>query len=220
MKAFICGSGRLLYFLGRAFLAKGYTVTLVTEDSGEAAELARRLNATVVHGDGSDPGMIEEAGASDTDVVVAALPHDHDNLAICQIASLRFGVPHALALVNDPDNEEVFSKLGVSAVSATRIMIDVIERRAAHGEISKMLPLGEGKLSLAEVDIDSDAPVAGERVADVALPSTALLVCVLRGQEAIIPHGDTVLEVGDRVVVITSPERHGETLRVLTGGDR
>ena len=220
MKALICGDGKSLYFLGRAFLAKGYSVTLVTPSSKDAAQLARRLNATVVAGDGSDPAVIEEAGAIEADVVVAATPHDHDNLAICQIASTRFEVPQVLALVNDPDNEESFADLGIPAVSATRIMIDMIERRAAFREISNILPLAEGKLTLAEVTLSANAPVVAKRVMDLSLPPDALLVSVLRGEDAIIPHGQTVLRCDDKVIVITSPESHGQTLRVLTGEER
>ncbi|HPV38064.1 MAG TPA: TrkA family potassium uptake protein [Candidatus Hydrogenedentes bacterium] len=217
MKAVICGNGKSLYFLGRAFLARGYVVTLVTPDEKYAAQLARLLNATVVAGDASAPAIIEDAGAIEADVVIAATPHDHDNLAICQIASARFGVPQVLALVNDPDNEKIFGDLGTPAVSATRIMIDMVERRAAFGEISALLPLGEGRLTLAEVELGPAAPVIEKRVMDIDLPPDPLLVSVLRGKTNIIPHGQTVLQRGDRVIVITSPESHGPALRTLTG---
>ncbi|MBN2310006.1 MAG: TrkA family potassium uptake protein [Candidatus Hydrogenedentes bacterium] len=220
MKALICGSGKSLYFLGRAFLSKGYSVTLVTPYEDEAAHIARHLNATVVVGDGSEPAMIDEAGAIEADVVVAATPHDHDNLAICQVAATRFDVPQVLALVSDPDNEDVFADLGIPAVSATRIMVDMVERRTASREISGLLPLGEGRLTLAEVLIGADAPVVGKRVMELELPPDALLVSVLRGREAIIPHGQTQLRCEDKLIVITSPESHGQTLRILTGGGR
>ena len=220
MKALICGEGKSLYFLGRTFLAKGYSVTLVTPAANDAARLARQLNAMVVTGDGSEPAVIEEAGAIEADVVVAATPHDHDNLAICQIASTRFEVPQVLALVNDPDNEESFAGLGISAVSATRVMVDMIERRAASQEISNLLPLGEGKLTLAEITIGANSPVVAKRIIDLTLPPDALLVSVLRDEHAIIPHGQTELLSGDKVIVITSPESHGQTLRILTGEER
>jgi len=220
MRALICGNGKPLYFLGRAFLAKGYSVTLVTPIAQDAAELARRLNATVVAGDGSEPAVIDEAGAIEADVVVAATPHDHDNLAICQIASAQFEVPQVLALVNDPDNEEIFARLGIPAVSATRIIVDMVERRAAYRQISSMLPLGAGKLTLAEVTVSPDAPIVGRHVTDISFPPDALLVSVLRGEEAIIPRGQTVLQSEDKLIVITSPESHGQTLRVLTGEER
>ncbi len=217
MKALICGGGKSLYFLGRAFLARGYQVTLVTPDEKYAAQLARLLNATVVAGDASAPALIEEAGAIESDVVIAATAHDHDNLAICQIASTRFGVPQVVALVNDPDNEEVFAGLGTPAVSATRIMVDMVERRAASSEISALLPLGEGRLTLAEVTLGPNAPVIEKRVMDIDFPSDSLLVSILRGRTSIIPHGQTMLHRGDKVIVITSPESHGQALRTLTG---
>lgn len=62
------------------------------------------------------------------DVVLAITPNDQDNLVICQLAAIQFGVPRVLALANDPDNAAVFEKLGVSAFSTTQIVGSLIEQ--------------------------------------------------------------------------------------------
>ncbi|MCZ7665597.1 MAG: NAD-binding protein [Thermoleophilia bacterium] len=93
MRVLIVGSGKTLYFLGRTFSSKGYQVTIINRDRDECVQLARRLNATVVQGDGSDPEVLEDAGARGTDAVLALTSSDQDNLVICQLASLLFNVP-------------------------------------------------------------------------------------------------------------------------------
>ena len=113
MKVLIVGGGKTLYFLCRNFTAKGYEVVIINRNRGECVQLARQLSAMVVCGDGSDARILKEAGAMGADVVLAITPNDEDNLVICQLASIQFGVPRAIALANDPDNAEIFEKLGV-----------------------------------------------------------------------------------------------------------
>ena len=131
MKVLIVGGGKTLYFLCRNFTAKGYEVVIINRNQEECVQLARQLSATVVCGDGSDPGILKEAGAMGADALLAITPNDQDNLVICQLASLQFGVPRAVALANDPENAEVFQKLGVSAFSTTHIIGSLIEQRAS-----------------------------------------------------------------------------------------
>jgi trk system potassium uptake protein TrkA len=218
MNTLIVGGGKLVYFLCRTFFSKGYQVTIVNRDKAECVWLARHLKATVVYGDGSDPRILEEAHADGVDAVVAVTPNDEDNLAICQLARLRFAVPRTLALVNDPDNEEVFRKLGVTtAFSTTRLLSSLIEQKAAFEDITSLAPLAGGKVNITEVVLTGDAPVVGRALADIGLPPDSLIAGVVRREQPIIPRGVTTLEIGDRLIVITLPENHGRVLKTLTG---
>jgi len=217
MRVIIVGGGKPVYFLCRTFLAKGHDVTVINRDRDECVQMARSLKTTVVHGDGSDPTILEEAGAHGADAVLSVTPNDQDNLAACQLARMEYGVPRVVALVKDPDNEEVFRKLGVTAFSTTRIIASMIEQRTALDEIVNLIPLGEGRVNITEVRLKSDAPVVGRALREVALPPDSLVAVVLRDGEAIVPRGDTVLRAGDRTILITLPENHGPVLRAITG---
>lgn len=219
MKLLLIGEGRILYSLCKTFLAKGYAVTIVNENREECEELARRLNVTVMQGDGTDPALLDEAGAHDTETMLAVTPRDEDNLAACQLASLRFGIPRTIALVNDMDNEEVFTKLGIAAVSPTHVIVNLIEQRTAYDEITQLLPVGEGKINISEVLIKHTSPVVGKELKDITLPENSLLACIMREGEAIVPRGGTRLAAGDRAVLVTLPENHGTTLRAIMGED-
>lgn len=217
MKILIVGGGKTLYFLCKTFLAKGYEVTVINREPEECVQIARRLKVAVVHGDGSDPALLGEAGANEAEAVLAVTPNDEDNLAICQFASLEYGVPRALALVNDPDNEDVFNKLGITAFSTTRIISSLIEQRTSLEEVTNLIPAGQGKVNITEVSLSSASPAINKPLRHLELPPDSLVAVILREGQPIVPRGNTELRAGDRVVLITLPENHGPVLRAITG---
>lgn len=218
MNIIVVGGGKLLYFLTRTFLSKGYTVTIINREQAECRWLARTLKATVVHGEGSDLQILEEAGAETADAILAVTPNDQDNLVICQLADIYFHVRKTLALVNDPDNEEVFSKLGISATfSTTRILSSLIEQRTGFENIINLIPISEGKVNVTEVILEKDSPVIGKALREIGLPESSLIASIIRKNHPIIPSGTTVLKEGDQLITITTPDNIGKVIRVLTG---
>jgi len=211
------GGGGTAYYLARRFAAKGYDVVIVNRRGDDCARLARQSSATVVLGDGGNPRTLEDAGARAADVVLAITPYDQDNLIICQLATLRFGVPRAVALANDPDNAEVFERLGVTSFSITDIVGGLIEQQTIVDEITRTLAVAEGRVNVTEIVLDERAPVLGRRLDEVDLPRGALVAMVVREGETIVPRGSDTLEAGDHLVLVTLPADHGPALRTLTG---
>jgi trk system potassium uptake protein len=220
MKVLIVGAGKTLFFICRNFTSKGYEVVIINEDREECIQLARQLSATVVCGDGSDAGILKEAGAMGADIVLSITPNDQDNLVICQLAAIQFGVPRTVALANDPDNVEIFEKLGVSAFSTTHIVSSLIEQRAALEQIINLMPVGEGRVNVTEIRLDTGSPMAGKLLRDIHLPENALVAVIIRDNHPIVPRGANDLQPGDRVVLITLPENHGPVLKTFTGEKR
>lgn len=217
MKVLIIGEGRPAFFLSRTFLAKGYEVTVVDRDGEDCVRLARRLRVTVIHGDGSDPAVLAEIEPHDFRAVLAVTPHDHDNLAACQLARLKYGIQTTVALVNDPDNVPVFRRLGISAFSTVSVVASMIEQHAALDEVISLIPVGEGQVNISELLLKEDSRVIGKPLSELDLPPDSLVAVVLREDRAIIPRGGTILRVLDRIVLITLPENHGRAIRMFTG---
>lgn len=218
MKVILVGTGKQLYFMAREFVSKGHSVVVVCRDAADAQWIVRRLKATVLRGDGSIPSVLEDAGAREAEVVVAATPRDSDNLVICQIAERSFGVPTTLALVSDPDLQKVFPQLGVKNVASLTDMVSrLIEPRTAAEEISNLTIMGEGAVNVNELVLPDVCPAIGKPLAAAGLPRDTLVASVVRGPTAIIPHGDTVLAAGDRIVLVTLPASYGQAVKYLTG---
>jgi trk system potassium uptake protein TrkA len=221
MKLILIGGGETIetiYFLARLFTGRGYQVTVVNPYPTEARMLARQIKGTVLLGDGSDPAVLEEAGARRADVVLSLTPYDPDNLVACQIAQKLFGVPRTMALVNDPDNEDVFCKLGISLVfSATRIIGSLIEGQTVFDEITHLFPADEGRLYVTEVVLDKDAPAAGMTLQELVLPPDSLVACIIRDGQTVVPRGESRLQAADRLILLALPEHQQALLSALAG---
>jgi trk system potassium uptake protein TrkA len=221
MRVILIGGGETIetiYFLTRLFASRGYLVTIVNPNRAEAEMLSRRVKATVIVGDGSDPTTLEEAGARRADVLLSLAPYDPDNLVACQIAQELYGVPRTLALVNDPDNELVFRQLGITEVfSATRIIGSLIEGQTVFDEITHLFPAAEGQLHVTEVVLGEAAPAADRSLRELDLPHGSLVAAVIRDGQVLVPGGADRLQVADRLILIALPENEEELLCTLVG---
>jgi trk system potassium uptake protein TrkA len=223
MRVILVGGGETIetiYYLARLFERRGYQVTIVNPFPEEALMLSRRTKATVILGNGSDPALLEEAGARRADVVLSLTAYDPDNLAACQIAQTMYKVPRTMALVNDPDNEELFRQLGIPLVfSATRVIGSLIEGQTVYDEITHLFPAAEGRVHVTELELMEGSPATGRQLQDLSLPKDSLIVAIIRGEEVIVPSGTSRLQAADHLILIALPEHQEEALRSLTGGE-
>lgn len=219
MRIIVIGEGKTIYFLARQFIAKGHKVTIINPNPEESQALSRELDATIMLGNGSDPETLDQAGARSADVLLAMTSQDHNNLVACQIAREEFDVPRTIPLVNNPENEEIFRKLGVSQIfSATRIITSLLEEQTDFMAITNLMAVAEGKVNITEVFLPEDAPVAGKSLKKLKLPEGFLLAAVIRDGDVLVPRGSTILHAGDQLILIGQTERYGDVLRILTGG--
>lgn len=217
MRIILIGADKLTYFLGRRFASKGDYITIITPEKETALSLSRRLKATVIEGNGSDPAVLQEAGAYQTDVVMALGDRDQDNLIACQIAQDRYGVPQTVAIVNDPDNRAIFEELGVSvAFSATEILGSMIEQQTAAEDIRNLVPVAGSGVTITEVVLKENSPAIGRAIKDLPL-SGAVVACVVRRGRVLIAKRRSYLHEGDRLLIISEDDKYGTAQQVLTG---
>ncbi len=218
MHVILVGGDKTVYFLTRQLIKDKHHVTVINRDKANCNELCRQTTATVVHGDGSHKRVLEESGARQADVLLALTPNDQDNLVSCQLAKRVFNVPRTVALVNDPDNEQVFRQLGVDqALSKTRILSSVIEQQTEFDEITEVMPLANGKITISDVRLDADSPVVGKKLSDLGLTPSTLVTSIIRDEQVIVPHGNSQLQSGDHLLVLFMPENFDRDIKLLTG---
>lgn len=220
MNIIIVGGGMKVHFLAKSFIAKGYETTIINDDIEYCKKLARKHHANVVYGDGSLPEILEDAGVETCDAVIAVTPDDPTNLVICQLASKIYNVPKTLSIANDPNNIEIFKKLGVSTVISTaQIISTLIEQRVMIDDLIDLMPIEGGKVSLMELEVHSGYPVSGKRMHELNFPEGAMVSCIIRNGDVVIPYGKTIIQDHDRLVILYEPHAQAQVFKVLSGSE-
>ncbi|HXG66713.1 MAG TPA: NAD-binding protein [Blastocatellia bacterium] len=214
----IAGGGKVGVNLARALYESGHEVAVIEIDSARVAAITNKLDCPVFLGDASTHEVLEAAGAQRARVFVAATGSDQDNLIACQLAKKVFGIPQTIARASNPKNEEVMVRLGVdSTVSSTAIIQQVIERELPTVRIKTMLSLQEGAYQILEYLLDGDSPAVGHMVRDVVLPPESNLIAILRGNNTVVPRGDTKLIAGDIVMALVNTDQEASLRTALLG---
>ena len=126
MKVVIVGGGKVGHHLARVLRRERKPVVVIELDQERAEEVANETGALVIHGDGTDVRILQEADLEHATRLVAVTGSDEDNLVACQLARTAFDCPEVLARVNDPRNERTFTALNVPLVSVTSHLVQAV----------------------------------------------------------------------------------------------
>ena len=218
-KVFLIGGKSKAKSLALSLIGRGYCVTAVNDTYRACLELAQINKLTVIHGDGTRPFILEDANAKSADIAIALTAKDEDNLVICELCKKRFHVPKTVALVSDPKKTDMFYKMGIDrVVCAISAVTNIIEHQTFVEKIATIIPVGEGRIQIAEVPVTEAAPVAGKKLWEIDLPKEVIVSCILRGDTTMILRGDTRILAGDMLVVISGNGQEVAAVQALTGG--
>jgi trk/ktr system potassium uptake protein len=204
--AIIVGAGKVGRNLARELIVKDHEVTLIESSRPRYLAIEEEFEHAVQYGDATELWVLERAGIQRADLVVAVTGDDEDNMLVCQVAKEKYLCEGIIARVNNPRNYDHFKLLGIlPAVSATDLILRLIEHEVPRYGLVHLLALEEERLEIIELEVTPDAPVVGERVADIALPEGSLIISVLRENGGFVPTADTVIEAGDGVLLVLDP---------------
>ena len=191
----IAGAGKVGWNLARELIEKGHEVTVIEQDRRRYLTVEQELEHAVQYGDSTELWVLERAGIQRADLVVAVTGDDEDNLLICQVAKEKYLCERIIARVNNPRNLEHFKLLGIQpAVSATDLILRLIEHEVPSYGLVHLLDLPEERLEIIELVVSEGAPAAGAKVADLTMPEGSLVISVLRDGSGFVPKPDTVVE--------------------------
>ena len=206
MYVIIAGAGKVGWNLARELIDKGDEVTVIEQDRRRYLTVEQELEHAVQYGDATELWVLERAGIQRADLVVAVTGDDEDNLLICQIAKEKYLCARIIARVNNPRNRQYFELLGIQpAVSATDLILRLIEHEVPSYGLVHLLDLRDEQLEIIEVEVGQGAPAAGQRVSDVELPDGSLIISVLRNGKGFVPNSETVIDPGDEVLLVLDP---------------
>jgi trk/ktr system potassium uptake protein len=206
MYVIIAGGGKVGWNLARELLEKGNEVTVVENDRRRYLTVEQELEHAIQYGDATELWVLERGGIQRADLVIAVTGDDEDNILICQVAKEKYLVERIVARVNNPRNLQHFKLLGIHpAVSATDLILRLIEHEVPQYGMVHLLDLEEERLEIIELIVGESAPVAGKTVEEVALPDGSLIISILRSGAGFVPKADSVIEAGDEVLVVLDP---------------
>jgi trk system potassium uptake protein len=219
MYVIVTGGGKVGFYLARELVDQGHEVLVIERDARRAEEIENELGSIVMVGDACEASVLKEAGAERADLVAAVTGDDEDNLVTCQVAKARFGAGRTIARINNPKNAEIFRVLGIDdTVSATDVVLSVIEQEIPDKHLVPLLRLANTNAQIVEASIEHGSRVAGQRLKDISLPSPATIAVIVRDGQAIFPDADTPILVGDDVVAFTTSENEPALRQALLGG--
>jgi trk system potassium uptake protein len=221
MYAIIAGAGKVGWNLARELIEKGNEVTLLESDRNRYLVVEQELEHAIQYGDATELWVLERAGIVRADLVIAVTGDDEDNILICQMAKEKYLCERIIARVNNPRNRQHFELLGIQpAVSATDLILRLIEHEVPRYGLVHLLDLREDRLEIIEVEVSDGAPAAGRPVSDIELPDGSLIISVLREGGGFVPKSDTVIEVGDEVLLVLDPGLEEAIMPQFVGNGR
>jgi trk system potassium uptake protein TrkA len=212
----IVGGGKVGWNLARELIDKGNEVTLIESDRERYLTVEQELEHRVLYGDASELWVLERAGIARASMVIAVTGDDEDNLLICQVAKDKYDVDRVIARVNNPRNRQHFELLGVKPyVSATDLILRLIEREVPRYGLVHLLDLADAKIEIIDLLIGENAQVVGRELHELEMPTGSLLISVMRDGTGFVPTPDTVLQPGDEVLAVLDPRVEEELTRYL-----
>ncbi len=221
MYAIVVGGGKVGLNLTRELIAKGHEVTLVECSRTRYLTIEDQLEHSAQYGDGTELWVLERAGIQRADLVVAVTGDDEDNMLVCQVAKEKYRCDHIIARVNNPRNYSHFKLLGIQpVVSATDLILRLIEHEVPRYGLVHLLALEEEGLEIIELEVAPESPVVGRPLAELSMPDGSLFISVLRNGSGFVPKADTIIDAGDRVLLVLEPGLEETVTAYLTSETR
>ncbi len=226
MNVIICGAGQVGTGIAERLATEGNSVSMIDA----SAELVQRANdmleVRAVHGNAAHPDVLERAGASDADMLIAVTLHDEVNMVACQVAHTLFDIPMKIARVRaqtylEQSWSKLFSRgaLPIDYIISPEIEVgNMILRRLQQPGAFDAASFADGRIAVLGINCGPECPVVDTPLSQLAqlfpdLP--AVTAAIVRRGRLFVPHGKDLLEAGDDAFVITPTEQVARTLQIF-----
>lgn len=203
----IIGGGNIGLFLATQLAQDHPNVALkIIEINQERAEfIADQLDGVVVLcGDALDANILNEASVRTAEAVIAVTNDDQINI-LSSLLAKRDGSQRAMTLVNNASYGPLMRSLGVDAVINPRaITVSRILQHIRRGRVRAVHSLRDGKAEIIEAEALEASPMVGTPLRDLKLPHGLIAGAIVRGDDVIIPRGETVVKAHDKVVLFAT----------------
>jgi trk system potassium uptake protein TrkA len=209
-KAMVLGSTRLARLTSQLLSESGIHTTLIDADMERCRAVAEALpDVVTVCGDITDPKMLIAEGVESADTVMALTGWDGENV-LGALAAKALGATETIARFSRTELVGLVTGEGIDAAVSSRMSAaNEILRFVRRGVIHSVVTFADSDAEAIELEIGPKSKAIGKTIAQLQLPHSMIIGGVQRGSDAIVPRGDTRIEVGDHLIVITLPETIG-----------
>ncbi|UZJ60545.1 Trk system potassium transporter TrkA [Pseudomonas sp. KU26590] len=213
MKIIILGAGQVGGTLAEHLASEANDITVVDTDQDRLRALGDRLDIRTVHGRGSFPTVLRQAGADDADMLVAVTSSDETNMVACQVAYTLFQTPTKIARVRESaylTRSGLFANGAIPVdvlISPEQVVTHYIKRLIEYPSALQVIDFAGGKVQMVAVKAYYGGPLVGQQLRQLRthMPNVDTRVAaIFRRDRPIIPQGDTVIEADDEVFFIAA----------------
>jgi Trk K+ transport system NAD-binding subunit len=205
----VLGTDQLAVLVGGRLRQDGEQVTFIGTDETQLEHL-RRTGFGVARGTPTDEQILEQAGATQAQALIAVSNAPEVVLAVCRLAQTRFQIPTVIARADDAGLAQQLQDLAVRVVQPAMATALALEGAFHFPAAFDMLLNKSDDVDVMDVSLRNPA-LDGRPLRQVRLPGNALVLGLRRQGDVMVPHGDTVLQYGDILMLVGSPDalRHG-----------
>jgi trk system potassium uptake protein TrkA len=194
-------------------------VKIIERDPKRAKVISEQLNkAIVLVGDAADEDLLVEENIDNVDVFCALTNAEEANILSAMLAK-RLGAHKVMALINRPSYAEMIEAGSIDvAISPQQVTIGSLLAHVRRGDVVKVHSLRRGAAEAIEAIAHGsadDSRVVGRRIEEIDLPRGSNIIALVRGDEVIIAHHDTVIESDDHVILFMTDRRKIERIEKL-----
>jgi len=214
----IVGGGNVGLAVARALEARAdrMRAKIIERDRARAEFAADQLERTIVlHGDGMDSALLDEAAIDRADALLAVTDDDKTNLLVA-VRAKQAGCRMSIALVNDPTLVSLMGALDIDAyINPRATTVSSILRHVRHGRVRAIYSIGDAEAELIEAQVLSTSPLAGRLIRDIEFPEGVLVGGLMKGDRVLKPTGNMRVEEGDVIALFCLTKDVPEVERLL-----
>ena len=192
-------------------------IIVINSDKEVAEYLMKHQHVSVYVGNPWRTYALEEAGVYDADLFISLSDNDTDNYVSCILAKKVFNVRKCICVVKNPDNVEIYKKLGIdSVISSTYLLTQNIKTESLEGNLIRSMNLDSNKIVMVEATLLSKYRICNKAIMDIHFPPYANIAYIMRDNEFIIPKGNVVLKPRDTLVIACDKADENSLKKYLT----
>ncbi len=202
-RVIIYGASKIAQYLAHILEEGPFSVKLICSDQVICNRLlARFKRVAVLCGEGTDQDLLLEFNVQDADFFISASEDEEENILVSLLAK-RLGVRRTMALVSRLSYISLVSTIGVDVVLNPQMAaVDRVLRHVRKGEVLRVATLGGETAEAIEAVVGNCSELLGKPLKELSFPKDAIIGAVVRESGGIvIPHGETVIKEGDRVII-------------------